>query len=288
MAAALPEALLDLSIRLSKAGEGVRPGGGHGGVLSAEATEARAEMLRLARERLTRGGSLEYAVTDRGLIADRRQSGQDPGARVLAELAWQDAVHVRGRHLVGPNGRVDLRGLAEEFGAFWREHGELPGKKGQYPRVAPDRVLLALLRRAVGAGPPQFAAGSVDVVFRDVAVRRSRRRVIHERADVLVRTLNTGASGEPAEQRAAIQVHELGPERDRRWYRGSPVIAALPDLDELLERTGLDSGILVLMDRRPRRGRIGAGRATDAGRLPDPRVSAARTPGGRAATIVAC
>jgi hypothetical protein len=309
----VPDALLDLSIRLSKAGPGEEPGPGrsagqghgpgqeHSVGRGAEAAQARAEMLRLARERLTRGGPPEYATLDTG-ETDRQYSPRAGlGARVLAELAWEDAV-TRGRVLVRPDGRMDLPGLIEEFAAFWREHGELPGTHGCYLHIAPDRILLALLRRAVGAAERASAAGNagaagnVDAVFRSERVERSRREVVHARADVLVRKRYLDASGEPAEQLAAIQVHDLDPWPDRRWhrrnawYRGNPVATALVNLDELLEEHEMDSGILVLMDRRPRKGRRDAGRAgraAPASRLPDPRITQARTPGGRDATVLA-
>jgi hypothetical protein len=266
----LPEALLDLSIRLARAGHG------------AEASRARAQMLQLARDRLTRQGTGGHLFPAWNLFTPSSAQRPDPAGRVLAELAWDEAA-VRGRDLLLPDGRVDLRALLEEFTAFWSEHGELPRADGTYPRVPPDRVLAALLRRAVGA------AGSVEVATPSCyPAGRRRHQAARPRVDVVVRTQYTDASNEPAEQRAAIQMHELARERGRRWGRKDPQAEELAALDELLARHQLDSGILVLIRRRAARRGPGPGRSAARHGIPDPRIRQARTPDGRAATIVAC
>jgi hypothetical protein len=64
------------------------------------------------------------------------------------------------------------------------------------------------------------------------------------RIDILVRKPYTSAEGQPAVQREALEL--------KVWSTGpDPVDEGLDQLDEYLTRLGLETGTLVIFDRRP-------------------------------------
>jgi hypothetical protein len=173
--------------------------------------------------------------------------------RVLAGSA-EDRILVEPRSFGLPDGRLDLSRLLREFVAFWREHGDVLTGQMPYHEVAPQLVLMAYLQRVVNGG------GFID---REYGVGRGR-------IDLLVRWPYPGPEGGRQWQREALEL--------KTWAAGKadPLAKGLEQLDGYLAGLGLDSGVLVVFDRRPDalpiEERAGIGSAT--------------TPGGRGATVV--
>jgi hypothetical protein len=129
-----------------------------------------------------------------------------------------------------PDGRLDMSMLLEEFAAFWRQHGEILTTGAVYHEVAPQLVMMGYLQRIVNGG------GYID---REYGVGRGR-------LDLLIRKPHPGTGGsERAVQRAALEL--------KVWHPGrpDPLPEGLAQLDGYLDRLGLDTGTLVIFDRRP-------------------------------------
>lgn len=173
--------------------------------------------------------------------------------RVLGARA-RDSVLADPRGFVLADGRLDFQLVLEEFAAWWRQYGEFLVKGEVYHEVAPQLIFLAFLTRIVNGG------GFVD----------SEYGVGRGRVDVLVRKPYTRADGKRAVQREAVEI------KVRRDGRGDPLAEGLRQLDGYLARLGLDSGTLLIFDRRPDAVR----------REPDPRFTPERTPAGRAVTLL--
>ncbi len=148
--------------------------------------------------------------------------------RVLASSA-ERAVLVEPRAFVCPDGRLDIEGLLQAFVAFWVEHGEVLTQRQTYHEVAPQLVLMAFLQRLVNGG------GQVD---REFGVGRGR-------IDLLIRWPYVSPDGTRAWQRTAFEL------KVRAGSAPDPLAKGLAQLDAYLDRLGLDTGILVLFDRRP-------------------------------------
>jgi hypothetical protein len=173
--------------------------------------------------------------------------------RVLGGRA-QDSVLADPRSFVLPDGRLDFRLVLEEFAAWWRQYGEFLVKGEVYHEVAPELIFMAFLTRIVNGG------GFVDCEY---GVGRGR-------VDVLVRKPYTGADGRRAVQREAVEV------KVRRSRGGDPLKEGLAQLDGYLARLGLDSGTLLIFDRRP----------SAVEQPPDPEFTQERTPSGRTITLL--
>jgi hypothetical protein len=173
--------------------------------------------------------------------------------RVLGARA-RDSVLADPRGFVLPDGRLDFRRVLEEFAAWWRQHGEFLVKGEVYHEVAPQLILMAYLTRIVNGG------GFVDCEY---GVGRGR-------VDILVRKPYVDGHGKQATQKEAVEV------KVRRKDTGDPLIDGLAQLDGYLARLGLESGTLLIFDRRP----------SAVKRHLDPRFSAERTPGGREVTLL--
>ncbi|MCB9540634.1 MAG: ATP-binding protein [Myxococcales bacterium] len=148
--------------------------------------------------------------------------------RVLASSA-ERAVLVEPRAFVRPDGTLDIEGLLHAFVAFWVEHGEVLSQRQNYHEVAPQLVLMAFLQRVVNGG------GHVD---REFGVGRGR-------IDLLIRWPLLAPDGTRAWQRTAFEL------KVRAAGAPDPLPKGLTQLDAYLDRLGLDTGILVLFDRRP-------------------------------------
>jgi hypothetical protein len=144
-----------------------------------------------------------------------------------------------------PDGRLDADRLLDAFLAFWRQHGEPLMRGVHYAEVAPHLVLMAFLDRVRNAG------GTLE---REYAVGSGRM-------DLLLR---------------------YGPDRfafELKVWRDSrpdPLAEGLAQIDAYLGGLGLDTGWLVIFDRR-------------SGQPPiEERTSAstAATPAGRTVTVV--
>ena len=140
----------------------------------------------------------------------------------------EDNVLAEPLSFVLPDGRLDFERILREFAEFWREHGEVLAAGVSYHEVAPQLVLMAFLQRVVNGG------GFID---REYGIGRGR-------IDLLVRWPHRAADGGRAVQRQAI---ELKVWRDKMK---DPLAKGLVQLDGYLERMGLDTGVLVIFDRR--------------------------------------
>jgi hypothetical protein len=171
--------------------------------------------------------------------------------RVLAS-AVEESVVAEPRSFVLPDGRLAFRRLLREFAAFWQEHGEVLQAGLPYHEVAPQLVLMAYLQRLVNGG------GTID---REYGVGRGR-------VDLLVRWAYRREDGARAVQRRAIEI--------KVWRAGEkdPLRKGLEQLDGYLAQLRLSRGVLVIFDRRKRKG---SGR---------PRFAEARTPSGRAVRVL--
>lgn len=198
-------------------------------------------------------------VRDLGLVGQGRPIAvanptyKEVIVRVLTERA-ADAIAVAPASFLLPDGRLDFRKLLDQFAAFWRANGEILVQGETYHEVAPQLVFMAFLQRIVNGG------GYVD---REYGVGRGR-------IDLLVRKPYTGPDGKPAEQREAIElkVHRQG--------QASPLEDGLAQLEEYLTRLGLDTGTLIIFDRRP----------SALSSHPNPQFTRAATPGGRQVTVL--
>jgi hypothetical protein len=149
-----------------------------------------------------------------------------------------------------PDGRLDLGALLAAFAEFWIENGDVLTSATVYHEAAPHLVFMAFLQRIVNGG------GYVD---REYGVGRGR-------LDLLVRK----PYGDGLVQREAIEL--------KVWHPGrpDPLNEGLRQLDGYLGRLGLDTGVLVIFDRRPEADEISERTAfTDA-----------RTPVGRTITLL--
>ncbi len=174
-------------------------------------------------------------VRDLGLIApDKPVRVANPIyreviVRVLADAA-EDNVTADPRSYVLSSGKLDFERLLQEFSEFWIEHGEVLASTMTYHEVAPQLVLMAYLHRIVNSG------GHID---REYGVGRGR-------IDLLVRWPYTGTpDGVRKWQREALEL--------KVWAEGKadPLERGLAQLDGYLEGLSLDSGVLVIFDRRP-------------------------------------
>jgi hypothetical protein len=172
-------------------------------------------------------------------------------ARVLAS-GVEETVLAEPSHFVLPDGRLAFRKLLRAFAAFWREHGEALQGSLPYHEVAPQLVLMAFFQRIVNGG------GFID---REYGVGRGR-------IDLLVRWPYRLPDGRRAVQRRALDL--------KVWRAGQadPLVKGLDQLDADLARLRLRRGVLVVFDRRKRRGPSA------------PRFSDATTRSGRAVQVL--
>ncbi|NJN68631.1 MAG: ATP-binding protein [Chloroflexaceae bacterium] len=138
--------------------------------------------------------------------------------RVLAN-APQASLPIIAPTWLTPDGKLDPAKLLEAFLAFWRQHGQPLLKSTHYHEIAPHLVLMAFLHRVVNAG------GTIE---REYAIGTGRM-------DLCVRY------GEVA---LAMEL--------KVWREGetNPLRAGLAQLDGYLAGLGLDTGWLVIFDRR--------------------------------------
>ncbi len=133
------------------------------------------------------------------------------------------------RSFVLADGRLDFPTLLREFTAFWIQNGDVFTSGLVYHEAAPQLVFMAFLQRVVNGG------GQVE---REVGVGRGR-------IDLLVRWPHRAPDGRRALQREAVEF-KVWRERE-----ADPLAEGLVQLDGYLDRLGLDTGVLVVFDRRP-------------------------------------
>ncbi len=172
-------------------------------------------------------------VRDLGLVGNERQLQianaiyREIIVRVLGSAA-DAGMEVTPQSFVTPDGRLNLRKMLNEFVSFWKEQGDLVADKMPYHEVAPQLVLMAFLQRIVNGG---------GYVEREYGVGRGR-------IDLLVRWPLPGKQSPREWQREAI---ELKVWRDRQK---DPLAKGLTQLEGYLARLGLETGVLVIFDRR--------------------------------------
>jgi AAA domain-containing protein len=202
--------------------------------------------------------ALSYA-RDLGLVTQTRpiQVGnpiyQEVVLRVLAART-EEQVQLQPRTLVTPEGRLDFTRLLAEFIEFWKLNGEILTTRETYHEAACQLVFMGFLHRVINGG------GHID---REYGVGRSR-------IDLLIRWPYTDPDGRRAWHWEAIELKVRHPDRP------DPVPDGLTQLDAYLDRLGLDTGTLIVFDRRP-----------TAPPLPERTVlTTASTPTGRAVTLL--
>lgn len=154
------------------------------------------------------------------------------------------------RDFLLPDGRLDIRMLLEQFAAFWIEGGETLADGASYRESGAQLVFMAYLQRIVNGG---------GYVSREYGVGRGR-------IDLQVRK----PYGDHQEQREGIEL--------KVWRKGrpDPLPEGLRQVDEYLARLGLDTGTLIIFDRRPDGAPI----------YERTRLSGERTPSGRDITLL--
>jgi hypothetical protein len=148
--------------------------------------------------------------------------------RVLATVV-EDSV-VPPQHFLAPDGQLDMSAILHAFAGFWRQHGEVLTGALIYHEVAPQLVLMAYLQSVVNG------TGFID---REYGVGRGR-------IDLQLRWPYQDAQGRRQWQREAVEIKVW---RDRK---PDPLDEGLGQLDEYLDRLGLDHGVLAIFDRRSR------------------------------------
>lgn len=133
------------------------------------------------------------------------------------------------RSFVQDDGRLNFRWLLAEFADFWREHGDVLGRRQKYHEVAPQLVIMAFLHRIVNGG---------GYISREYGAGR-------DRIDLEVRWPYPDARNNRQWQREAVELKVWHPNRS------DPLSAGLRQLDRYLDKLGLDHGTLVIFDRRP-------------------------------------
>ena len=124
-------------------------------------------------------------------------------------------------------GTLDVDALRDAFIEFWRQHGEPLLNSAAYHEIAPHLVLMAFLHRVVNGG------GTLE---REYAMTYGRSETIgRDRMDLCLRL------------RAVTLGIEIKVWRDRR---SDPLATGLVQLERYLARLGLESGWLVIFDRR--------------------------------------
>ena len=147
--------------------------------------------------------------------------------RVLS-TSTEDVVDIEPHSFILPDGRLDMPRLLDEFMSFWMEHGDVLTNRISYNEAATQIIFMAFLQRVVNGG------GFID---REYGIGRGR-------VDLLVRFPYKDSDGKRVIQREAI---ELKVWRDKQ---SDPVDVGLKQIDDYLNKLGLDTGILVIFDRR--------------------------------------
>ena len=169
-------------------------------------------------------------VRDLGLIAqDKPVRVANPVyreiiARDLAAAIAEQVTDSPARFIL-PDGRLDFPAVLHAFIGFWLENGEFMTAHETYHEAAAQIVFMGFLQRIVNGG------GFVD---REFAVGSGR-------TDILIRK----PYGNHQMQREAIEL--------KAWAPGKtdPLKAGLKQLDAYLDRFRLDTGTLIIFDRRP-------------------------------------
>jgi hypothetical protein len=166
-------------------------------------------------------------LVDLGLVTRHPNGGLVPAnpiyqevlPRVLASGA-QDSLPVIAPSWLTPEGTLDAEKLLAAFLSFWRQHGQPLLKSAPYHEIAPHLVLMAFLHRVVNGG---------GTLSREYAIGSDRMDLcLHYGQVTLGMELKVWREGRP-----------------------DPIKAGLEQLDRYLAGLGLETGWLVIFDRRP-------------------------------------
>ncbi len=165
-------------------------------------------------------------VQDLGLVR-----ASDHGGLVIANPIYQEVIPTALAYVtraslpetkptwLRPDGRLDPRQLLTAFLSFWKQYGAALLGSAPYPEVAPHLVMMAFLHRVVNGG------GSLE---REYAIGRGRMDLcVRYGPDTLAIELKVWRDGRP-----------------------DPKQEGLEQLDRYLSGLGLQSGWLVIFDRR--------------------------------------
>jgi AAA-like domain len=201
--------------------------------LDSLAQRLREPRVRAIIEPILAGQELgEIPDDDRQFLVDLGLVRRDPeGGLVIANSIYREVIP---RVLTGgtqdslpriaptwltATGELDCDRLLEAFLAFWRQHGEPLLRSAAYHEIAPHIVLMAFLHRVVNGG------GTLD---REYAIGRDRMDICLRYGKIILGI-------------------ELKVWRDRR---PDPLTKGLEQLESYLARLGLETGWLVIFDRR--------------------------------------
>ena len=165
-------------------------------------------------------------LLDLGLVVRSQEGGlkianpiyQEVIPRVLSQ-GVQDSLPMIQPSWLNADGSLNAQVLLDAFLRFWRQHGEPLFKSANYPEVAPHLVMMAFLHRVVngnGTLEREYAIGSGKM---DICLRYGKQTMAME--------LKVWADKRP-----------------------DPLKEGLPQLDKYLSGLSLDTGWLVIFDRR--------------------------------------
>jgi len=165
-------------------------------------------------------------LLDLGLVVRSQEGGlkianpiyQEVIPRVLSQGA-QDSLPMIQPSWLSSDGNINPQILLEAFLKFWRQHGEPLLNSTNYPEIAPHLVMMAFLHRVVNGGGTlerEYAIGSGKM---DICLRYGKLTLAME--------LKVWRDGRP-----------------------DPLKEGLPQLDKYLSGLSLDTGWLVIFDRR--------------------------------------
>lgn len=145
-------------------------------------------------------------------------------ARTLAARTASQVTESPARFLL-PDGKLNFPLLLEAFADFWVDHGAVMADTEAYHEASVQVVFMGFLQRLANGG---------SYVEREYGVGTGR-------VDILVRR----PFGDQQEQREAIEL--------KVWYPGKPdpLSLGLKQLDRYLDTLRLDTGTLMIFDRRP-------------------------------------
>jgi hypothetical protein len=165
-------------------------------------------------------------LLDLGLVVRSLEGGlkianpiyQEVIPRVLSQ-GVQDSLPMIQPSWLNPDGSLNVQVLLDAFLVFWRQHGEPLFKSANYPEIAPHLVMIAFLHRVANGGGTlerEYAIGSGKM---DICLRYGK--------------ITLGM--------------ELKVWRDKK---PDPLNEGLKQLDKYLSGLSLDTGWLVIFDRR--------------------------------------
>ncbi|MCP2337065.1 ATP-binding protein [Actinomadura rupiterrae] len=153
---------------------------------------------------------------------------QEVIVRVLS-LPVQHMIDAEPRAFLMPDGRLDIPKIHRDFVAFWKANAEILDAEHTYHEAACHLVFQAFLQRVVNGGA---------IIDREYALGRMR-------LDLMIHKPYTGADGGRAVQQSAFEL------KVRTEKTGDQVADGLEQLDRYIDRLGLDTGTLIVFDRRP-------------------------------------